>query len=69
MSGILVPGGFKERVRRQDFERALRARTRRVPFFGICPACRWRIEWAREHERIKDASSTEFANGTVLVVG
>jgi len=35
VNGILVPGGFGQRVRKERFARAMFARERNVPYFGI----------------------------------
>jgi CTP synthase len=68
--GILVPGGFGERGSEGKIRAATFARTRRVPYFGICfgmqMAC---IEAARSLCGIADASSTEFGDTTEPVVG
>ena len=68
--GILVPGGFGERGSEGKIRAATFARTRKVPYFGICfgmqMAC---IEAARNLCAIADASSTEFGETTQPVVG
>ena len=68
--GILVPGGFGERGSEGKIKAATFARTRKVPYFGICfgmqMAC---IEAARELCGIEDASSTEFGETKEPVVG
>ena len=68
--GILVPGGFGERGSEGKIKAATFARTRRVPYFGICfgmqMAC---IEAARSLCHIENASSTEFGPATEPVVG
>ncbi len=68
--GILVPGGFGERGSEGKIRAATFARTRRVPYFGICfgmqMAC---IEAARSLCHIENASSTEFGQTTEPVVG
>ena len=68
--GILVPGGFGERGSEGKIKAATFARTRRVPYFGICfgmqMAC---IEAARSLCHIENASSTEFGPTTEPVVG
>jgi len=69
MHGILVPGGFGERGSEGKIASVRFARTRNVPFFGIClgmqMAC---VESAREAGYDK-ASSTEFGETTEPVVG
>jgi CTP synthase len=68
--GILVPGGFGERGSEGKIKAATFARTRKVPYFGICfgmqMAC---IEAARSLCGIAKASSTEFGETTEPVVG
>jgi CTP synthase len=68
--GILVPGGFGERGSEGKIKAAAFARTRKVPYFGICfgmqMAC---IEAARNLCGIAAASSTEFGATTEPVVG
>ena len=68
--GILVPGGFGERGSEGKIKAATFARTRKVPYFGICfgmqMAC---IEAARNLCHIEHASSTEFGETTEPVVG
>ncbi len=68
--GILVPGGFGERGSEGKIKAATFARTRKVPYFGICfgmqMAC---IEAARSLCGISDASSTEFGETKEPVVG
>ena len=68
--GILVPGGFGERGSEGKIKAATFARTRKVPYFGICfgmqMAC---IEAARSLCGIDKASSTEFGLTKEPVVG
>jgi len=68
--GILVPGGFGERGSEGKIKAATFARTRKVPYFGICfgmqMAC---IEAARSLCGIPDASSTEFGETKEPIVG
>ncbi len=68
--GIMVPGGFGERGAEGKIKAATFARTRNVPYFGICfgmqMAC---IEAARNLCGITDASSTEFGDTKQPVVG
>ncbi len=70
VDGILVPGGFGERGAEGKIHAATFARTRKVPYFGICfgmqMAC---IEAARNLCGISDASSTEFGETEQPVVG
>jgi CTP synthase len=68
--GILVPGGFGERGAEGKIRAAGFARTRTVPYFGICfgmqMAC---IEAARNLAGICEAGSTEFGPATEPVIG
>jgi len=70
VDGILVPGGFGERGSEGKIHAVTWARTRKIPYFGICfgmqMAC---IEAARNLCGIKDASSTEFGDTKQPVVG
>jgi CTP synthase len=68
--GILIPGGFGERGAEGKIKAATFARTRNVPYFGICfgmqMAC---IEAARNLCGIPEASSTEFGPTSEPIVG
>jgi CTP synthase len=68
--GILVPGGFGERGAEGKIHAAGFARTRAVPYFGICfgmqMAC---IEAARTLAGITEAGSTEFGPTPEPVIG
>ena len=70
VSGVLVPGGFGERGTEGKIAAVTFARTRRLPFLGICfgmqLAC---IEAARVLAGINGASSTEFGPCADPVVG
>ena len=70
VDGILVPGGFGERGSEGKIHAVTWARTRKIPYFGICfgmqMAC---IEAARNLCGIKNASSTEFGETKEPVVG
>ena len=70
MHGILVPGGFGERGTEGMIESVRFARTREVPFFGIClgmqMAC---IEGVRNTAGIAAAGSSEFGPTPEPVVG
>ena len=69
LDAILVPGGFGERGTEGKIAAVTFARTRAIPFFGIClgmqMAC---VEGARA-AGIADASSTEFGSTAEPVVG
>ncbi|MGE3704453.1 MAG: CTP synthase [Vicinamibacterales bacterium] len=64
-AGILVPGGFGDRGTRGMMKAAEVARTRRIPYFGICYGFQWAtVEFARNVAGLKDADSTECAPDT-----
>jgi CTP synthase len=68
--GILVPGGFGERGTKGKIEAARFARTRKVPYFGICFGMQMAvIEAARNLAGLEGASSTEFGPCKNPVVG
>ena len=68
--GILVPGGFGARGTPGMIEAVRFARTRRVPFLGICFGMQMAvIEVARNLAGLVDASSTEFGPCGTPVVG
>ena len=70
MHGILVPGGFGERGSEGKILAARFARTRRVPYFGICFGMQMAvIEAARDLVGIAKAGSTEFGPSEEPVVG
>ncbi|WP_265529947.1 CTP synthase [Sphingomicrobium marinum] len=70
MHGILVPGGFGERGSEGKIAAIKFARTRKIPFFGIClgmqMAC---IEAARNQAGIEDATTTEFGEEGEPIIG
>jgi len=68
--GILVPGGFGERGSEGKILAARFARTRRLPYFGICFGMQMAvIEAARDLVGIASAGSTEFGPVEEPVVG
>jgi CTP synthase len=68
--GILVPGGFGERGSEGKILAARFARTRKVPYFGICFGMQMAvIEAARDLAGIGKAGSTEFGPSEEPVVG
>jgi CTP synthase len=68
--GILVPGGFGERGSEGKIQAAKFARTRGLPYFGICFGMQMAvIEVARGIAGIEDASSTEFGPTEEPVIG
>jgi CTP synthase len=70
VNGILVPGGFGERGTEGKINAVTFARTRKVPYFGICFGMQMAvIEAARNLAGIDKASSTEFGPTPEPVVG
>lgn len=70
VNAILVPGGFGERGTKGKIEAAKFARTRKVPYFGICFGLQMAVlEAARNLLNIEDASSTEFGPCKSVLVG
>ena len=70
VNGILVPGGFGERGTEGKINAVTFARTRNVPFFGICFGMQMAvIEAARHLAGINSASSSEFGETSEPVVG
>jgi CTP synthase len=70
VNGILVPGGFGERGAEGKIAAAGFARTRKVPFFGICFGMQMAvIEAARDLAGIAGANSSEFGKTAEPVVG
>jgi CTP synthase len=70
VNGILVPGGFGERGSEGKIQAAKFARTRGLPYFGICFGMQMAvIEVARDVAGIEDASSTEFGPTDEPVIG
>ena len=68
--GILVPGGFGERGSEGKILAARFARTRKVPYFGICFGMQMAvIEAARDLVGIDKAGSTEFGPTPDPVIG
>jgi CTP synthase len=59
--GILVPGGFGERGTEGKIRAIEYARTRKIPFFGICLGMQMAVvEFARNVCGLSDAFSSEF---------
>ncbi len=70
VNGILVPGGFGERGSQGKIRAAEFARTRNVPYFGICFGMQMAvIEALRNIGGLTGASSTEFGPTNEPVVG
>ena len=65
VDGILVPGGFGMRGIEGKIEAIRYARTRNIPFFGICLGLQCAVvESARSELGLDDANSTEFDKNT-----
>ena len=63
--GILIPGGFGMRGVEGKIEAIRYARTKGVPFFGICLGMQCAaVEFARDVLALDDANSTEFDANT-----
>ena len=63
--GILVPGGFGMRGIEGKIEAIRYARTRQIPYLGICLGMQCAvIEFARDVLGLEDANSTEFDRST-----
>jgi len=70
VNGILVPGGFGERGAEGKVHAACYARTKKLPYFGICFGMQMAvIEVARDLAGIEDASSTEFGPTDEPMIG
>ncbi|MDB5407890.1 MAG: pyrG [Rhodospirillales bacterium] len=68
--GILVPGGFGERGAEGKIEAVSFARTKLVPYFGICFGMQMAvIEAARHLANLPQAGSTEFGPCPEPVIG
>ncbi len=65
VEGILVPGGFGERGIEGKIEAVRYARTKKIPYLGICLGMQCAvIEFARNVCNMKDANSSEFDKET-----
>jgi len=70
VSGILIPGGFGKRGTEGKIEAIKYAREKKIPFFGICFGMQMAIiEFARNKLKMKKATSSEFGNGGIPIVG
>ena len=70
ISGILIPGGFGKRGTDGKIEAIKYARNNKIPFLGICYGMQMAIiEFARNRLDIKNATSSEFDNKGVHVIG
>ena len=65
IDGLLIPGGFGDRGIEGKVHAAEFARTRGIPYFGICLGMQVAtIEFARNVAKLQDANSTEFDQAT-----
>ena len=70
VSGILIPGGFGKRGTEGKIEAIKYARKKKIPFFGICFGMQMAIiEFARNKLNITKATSSEFGNGGIPIIG
>jgi CTP synthase len=70
VNGILVPGGFGDRGVEGKIRAVKYAREKKIPYFGICFGMQMAvIEAARHLCGIEGASSSEFKNCEVPVIG
>jgi CTP synthase len=70
VSGILIPGGFGKRGTEGKIEAIKYARQNKIPFLGICFGMQMAIiEFARNVLKIKKATSSEFDNNGVPIIG
>ena len=61
IDGLLIPGGFGDRGTEGKINAANFARTRGIPYFGICLGMQIAtIEFARNVAKLEEANSTEF---------
>lgn len=65
IDGLLIPGGFGDRGTEGKINAANFARTRGIPYFGICLGMQIAtIEFARNVAKLDEANSTEFDPGS-----
>ncbi len=65
VDGVLVPGGFGKRGVEGKIRAVEHARTKGIPYFGICLGMQIAvIEYARHVVGLQDAQSTEFDDAT-----
>jgi len=70
ISGILIPGGFGKRGTEGKIAAISYARKNKIPFLGICYGMQMAvIEFARNTLKIINATSSEFNNSGVNIVG
>ena len=70
ISGILIPGGFGKRGTDGKIEAIKHARVNKIPFLGICYGMQMAIiEFARNQLNLKNATSSEFDNKGLPIIG
>ncbi len=70
IDAILVPGGFGERGSEGKIKAVKYAREKNIPYFGICFGMQMAvIETARHLAHLDGASSTEFADCSIPLIG
>ena len=70
VSGIIIPGGFGKRGTEGKIACINYARTKKIPFLGICFGMQMAvIEFARNVLKIKNAGSSEFDKNCYPVIG
>ncbi len=70
VSGIIIPGGFGKRGTEGKIACVNYARTKKIPFLGICFGMQMAvIEFARNVLKIKNAGSSEFDKNCYPVIG
>ena len=70
VNGIIVPGGFGKRGSNGKINAIEYARNNHIPFLGICFGMQLAvIEFAKNVLNLKDASSSEFGNTKLPLVG
>ena len=70
ISGILIPGGFGKRGTDGKIAAIKYARNNKIPFLGICYGMQMAIiEFARNKLNLKKATSSEFDNKGLQIIG
>ena len=70
ISGVLIPGGFGKRGTEGKIEAIKYSRNNNIPFLGICFGMQMAIiEFARNKLNIKNATSSEFDQKGIPIIG
>ena len=70
INGIIVPGGFGQRGSNGKINAIEFARNKKIPFLGICFGMQLAvIEFARNVLKLHEASTTEFGETKIPLVG